>query len=210
MAKNPNSPKEVLEAATADPKDQRIAELEAKLAEFRGDNVVEPEFGGEVPRYRVVGAKGVFLEDDTLHEEGDEIEYLGEPNLDMAPLNDPAKKRMADLIERLTEGSRAAAEANGRPFRGLILDHGTVIATALADSRRAAGNATLGNMPVIASPKADAPRAPMMPHMATDAQRRASPKAQKVRDVKARAAPGKAQPQPMRVMGRDGPVTAGT
>lgn len=209
-----NTPGEVVSATTGDPRDIELAELRAKLAELTADKVARPVFDGEIPRYEIISpaGKGVFLEDDTLHARGEVIDYLGTPNLEMLPLNAAAKERMREYIEHLTAGARAAAEVFGRPFRRLEVDPGTVIATALQDARRDAGNMRLGNTPHLVMP-VDRGEVPQMPH--TDeaiAKRRGRPsKASKVVGVTPPAPPGKQAPKPVSVIGRDnGYLTSGS
>ncbi len=138
-----------------------VAELQAKVDAYEGRDVVEGVFNGEVPRYKLNTA--CYLEDDTRHDEGEEIEYTGTPNMEMVPLNEAAKKRLQGFIAELTQCAKDAAQLNGRPFRGLIMDSGDAIAVALADSRRAAGNTTLGNSPIISLPT-EKGQVPVMPH----------------------------------------------
>lgn len=117
-------------------KDALIAELQAQLARFEGDTVVQGQFKGEFPKYKL--AAPCFLDDQTLHVEGEIIEYTGGLNLAMVPLNDPAKRAMDVYISELEGGAAERAAAAGRPFTGLSRDMGEVIATLLQDARKAA------------------------------------------------------------------------
>lgn len=182
----------------------QVGELQGALARYEGEKVLHPKFQGEIPRYRL--NVPCFLEDDTLHEEGEEIEYLGPPNMEMVPLNDAARHRMQLYIDELTESARVAAEINGRRFTGLITDRGTQIAVAMQDARRDAGNHTLGNAPVIAMPseKGVVPAMPHLPEAVAQQRRRGRPpKASAVVSAKAPPKPGKASPQPVSIIGRE-------
>lgn len=200
-----NTAGEVVSATTGDPKDREIADLRAKLAQYEADKVARPSFNGEVPRYKIVDPKGVFLEDDTLHTEGEIIDYLGAPNIDaMLPMNAAAEERVDAEIRHLTSCAQEAAQLNGRPFRGLIRDGGTIIATALQDARRDAGNLTLGSLPHIRR-AVDRGDVPVMPHTPEAvARRRGKPgKAQNVVAVQPPAPRQKEAPKPVNVVGRD-------
>lgn len=134
----------------------KIALLEAKIAasEGRGD-VVDGGFKGEAPRYKLNAPCYI---DDTLHEAGTIIDYIGVPNGEMVPLNNAAEKAMQKWLSDLEQGAREAAEHFGRPFRGLISDRGTLIAQQMHDVRTAPERLQLAT-PV------DREKVPQMPHM---------------------------------------------
>lgn len=167
-----------------------VADLQARLEKYESANVIAAPFQGEAPRYRLNNS--VFLEDDTMHVEGEELEYWGVPNGEMVPLNEPARQKMRAYIEELTEAGRAAAEKNGRNFSGLVTDQGTIIAMHMQDARRAAKEA------VVAMPE-DKGTVPVMPHTdeAKSIQRRRGrpPKSQLVSGVKQPQKSGKITPE---------------
>lgn len=68
------------------------------------------------PRYRLLAA--CYLEDDTLHLEGEEIWYLGTPNEEMEPLNDLAREKSTAYLEGLEDAARAVAAARNVPYLG--------------------------------------------------------------------------------------------
>lgn len=72
----------------------------------------------ERPAYRVLDVAGFYGDDDTLHGEGEEIYFDGEPCVEMEPLNEPARIKMNELLERLEDAGRKAAEKAGRPYVG--------------------------------------------------------------------------------------------
>ena len=72
----------------------------------------------ERPAYRVLDVAGFYGDDDTLYAEGAEIFFDGEPSVEMEPLNEPARVKMNQMLERLGEEGRKAAEKAGRPWSG--------------------------------------------------------------------------------------------
>lgn len=75
------------------------------------------------PAYRVLDPNGFFGPDDTLYtvdEYGDPavIYFDGEPNEQLEPLNEVARKRVNTYLEKLDDFARTAAEKLGRPFVG--------------------------------------------------------------------------------------------
>ena len=172
-----------------------IAELKAKVAQFEESNVYRPNFVGQCPKYKLNAP--VYLEDDVYHEEGEEIEYLGTPNMDMVPLNDAATTKMREYMDYLTKGARDAAEANGRQFRGLITDQGVMIATSMQDARRAAGNTAL----TIPTEKSEIPVMPHTDEAKAQAKRSGRVKDAKVVSAKAPPPPPRPTPEPASIMG---------
>ncbi len=180
----------------------KLAELQAENDRLRGTGDVETgQFRGEVPRYHLNAP--CFLEDDTYHHEGEVIDYIGVPNLEMAPLNDAAKARIQERIDVETDAARISAERAGREFHGLFTDRGTAIAQSMQDARRSPAQVQMVSMPTVK----DGP-APQMPHTpdAQVAQRRGRGRPPKNSLVVAvQAAPlGPAKPaaEPMSVIGR--------
>lgn len=133
---NENSSLDVLHdsVANADLKKQ-ISDLQERLAQYEPDGeVVHPAFNGEQPRYRL--NEPCYLEDDTLHIEGEEIVYLNTPNTSMVPLNEPARKRMEAYLIQLRDGQMAVARQNGRAAPGIVIvDKGELVALAGQDAR---------------------------------------------------------------------------
>ena len=72
----------------------------------------------ERPAYRVLDVAGFYGDDDTLHAEGAEIYFDGDPCVEMEPLNEPARIKMNELLERLDNEGRKAADKAGRPYVG--------------------------------------------------------------------------------------------
>lgn len=144
---------------------QKIAELEARLASYEADRVAYPQFNGEVPKYQLNSP--CYLDDQTLHMEGEVIEFTGVPNLEMVPLNDAAKARMDEYISEQEGGARAYADKRGRPFTGLSTDMGEVLARMLQDARHDAAAPAVH----IASPELKGEVA-IMSHHAAEAQRK--------------------------------------
>ena len=77
-----------------------------------------------------------YLEDDTLHPEGEEIAYLGTPNEWMAPLNEPARIKVQELVQRLDDAAREKAERLGRGYSGRPRDVHDQIAEVRGDVKR--------------------------------------------------------------------------
>lgn len=87
----------------------------------------------ERPAYRILDTSGFFGPDDTLYEYLAEIEFDGEPSVEMEPLNETARVKYIELLERLDDEGRKVAEKLGRPFTGRprSLDGALAIATAV-------------------------------------------------------------------------------
>lgn len=158
MSINENDPKMVLAAQAQPSADilRRIAELEEENRALKMANVIEGKFAGEAPKYKL--NEPCFLADTYIPKEST-IEWFGPPNLEMVPLNEPAKRAMEEHIEQLTNGARQKAELAGRQFNGLINDKGIMIAQAQIDMRNAVAEANR----VIALPT-DRGEVPLMPH----------------------------------------------
>lgn len=92
-------------------------------------------FENEPAIWRVLATAGFFC-DDTLFEEGAEVEYDGEPNLELEPLNEVARQKLIQFIEKLDNLGRQAAEKAGRPWAGYPrhLDGQLALATAVQRS----------------------------------------------------------------------------
>jgi len=72
----------------------------------------------ERPAYRVLDVAGFYGDDDTLHVENSEIYFDGDPCIEMEPLNESARVKMSELLEKLDNEGRKAAEKAGRPYVG--------------------------------------------------------------------------------------------
>lgn len=138
----------------------------------------------DVPVYELLAP--CFLEDDTLHETGEQIAYLGVPNEYMAPLNEPAKVEMRKFLTYLDDCAREKAEMMGRRFTGRLRDTADEIGQALSDAKIMARRAE------IVMPQVPDGPIPATPAMVPMAQRQA--KIRKRSKVLARRAP-QAQPQ---------------
>ena len=70
----------------------------------------------DIPAYQLKSA--CFL-DDTLYPEDFCLTWPDEPNLEMVPLNDLARKEMKKYVEKLDECGRKAAEKAGKYYNSL-------------------------------------------------------------------------------------------
>ena len=98
----------------------------------RGVRAVKAAPIEQIPQYRILDGKGAWLEDETLHEQGTIIEYLGVPNENMEPLNEAARARMNTYLIELDDGARARAADDGRHYRGRVRDLGDQVGDAVA------------------------------------------------------------------------------
>lgn len=154
---NENDPSAVLRAQH-DPDGalaRENASLRAKLAAMETANVVRGGFSGEAPRYQL-NEPGFY--DDTYWLAGSMIEYIDTPNLTMVPMNEPAKRRMAEYIEHLETGARRKANMQGRDFFGLVSDRNVLLDLARQDAMAdAAAPVPVIQMP---QPRGDVPAMP--------------------------------------------------
>ena len=132
------------------------AELRRALAAIQ-QNVVQGQFRGELPRYQL-NEPGFY--DDTYFAGGSVIDFTDPPNLTMVPLNEPAKRAMAQEIALQTEGAMEVAALRGRRFFGLTTDRNVLIDNAMADAKAQAA---------VPPPEIKMPtpigQVPAMPHM---------------------------------------------
>lgn len=91
---------------------------------------------GERSAYKILGEKGFFGPDDHLYTSGEMIYFDDEPNQDMEPLNDLARGKMREYIEKLDRLGREAAEKFGRPYTGLASTLDAAIEQSTEDARR--------------------------------------------------------------------------
>lgn len=70
------------------------------------------------PAYRILAVYGFYGPDDVMYNEGDCIVYDGEPNEEMEPLNELARVKLTEYLEKLDNLAKLAAEKAGRPFVG--------------------------------------------------------------------------------------------
>lgn len=86
------------------------------------------------PAYRVLAVSGFFGPDDNLYELDNEIYFDGEPNEELEPLNDAARLKMIQYLDKLDELGRKAAEKVGRAYAGRPrnIDGAIELATAVA------------------------------------------------------------------------------
>lgn len=106
------------------------------------------------PRYRLLGP--CYLEDDTLHDEGEEIIYLGTPNEEMEPLNEAARQASTAFLEGLDDAARAVAAARKMPFLGRQALMEQAYEHAMAEAKRVvvlpAGRGEIPVRPDLATP----------------------------------------------------------
>jgi len=162
------------------------ADLRARLAAFEETRVARPAFAGEAPRYYLNGP--CFLGDgneQTHYATGTTLEYWGEPNMDMAPMNDPARRATEGMIARLTEAGQRAAAFNNREFRGLVTDRNILIDQAMIDAKMKAAAAAV---PAITAPVAHT-EPPAMSHLPEAQARRRNVRSGLVGAVQAPAPP---------------------
>lgn len=88
----------------------------------------------DLPLYRALAP--LFLEDETLHDVGTEIIYLGDPNEHMEPLNEAARERSEAYMQQLEDGARQVAQLNGRQYRGRSRDLGDQVFDAMGERPR--------------------------------------------------------------------------
>lgn len=177
----------------------QIAALQDRLAKYEDadKDIARPKFAGEIPRYRLNTA--CYLEDDTLHVEGEEIEYLNTPNDQMVPLNDAARSRLTEYLEQLQHGQRLVAEKNGRNAPGVvILDKGELLAQMGQDIRREPQKVQAVQMP---EDKGQVFAMPNLPEAQAQARRRGKNKGSPVISAKAPAPPKRPGPNPEAVLG---------
>lgn len=174
-----------------------IAELRARLAEYE-NNVVKPEFQGEVPRYVLNG--NCFLEDQTLHEEGEEIEYIGRPNFVMVPKNEAAKRRMEEELELQNQAYRNKARVVGRAYGGPPADMAEALAQAMQDERRMVDRVQV--VPVsMPEEKGEIPAMPHTEQAQALQRRRGRPPKAVVLSAKPAPKPGKPTPEAPSILG---------
>lgn len=135
---------------------KELESLRARLAELEQRNVVQADFGAEMPLYKL--NETCYLA-DTLLGAGMTVEWADTPNLSMVPLNEPAKRAMQDHLQHMEEGQRMVAQMTGRPFAGLMTDHGVLIAQGLHDVRNQAAD-----LPKLRIPE-ERGVVPVMPHL---------------------------------------------
>lgn len=70
-----------------------------------------------LPVYRVLDVSG-FYAGDHLYELDSEIEFDGEPNEELEPLNELARTRLNTYLDKLDEEAKKAAEKAGKQFVG--------------------------------------------------------------------------------------------
>lgn len=72
----------------------------------------------EKPHYRILSVHGFFGPDSHLYKEGQDIYFDGEPNEDMEPLNEPARRAMEKFFDKLEEAAKMLAKKAGVPYTG--------------------------------------------------------------------------------------------
>lgn len=154
-----NSAADVLDAQSHQNDPHRLerenASLRDQLAALQ-NNVVQGGFRGEPPRY-VLNEPGFY--DDTHFPAGSQIDYLDAPNLSMVPMNEPAKRAMAEHIAYLEHGARTKAMMAGREYFGQVNDRNVLLDLARMDAQRDAA----APVPVVQMPTRHN-EVPAMPH----------------------------------------------
>ncbi len=91
------------------------------------------------PAYRVLAVNGFFGPDDHLYELDQELYFDGEPNEELEPLNEIARQRLNQYLEKLDALGREAAAKAGRSYAGRprTFDGALDLATAVARSNTA-------------------------------------------------------------------------
>jgi hypothetical protein len=122
-----NDPNEVLKMQTADPAvlQNEIAQLRAALAQKDAQIARHPS-NRQLPQYFLNEA--AFLEDNH-YPRGCTLEWDGEPNQEMVPVNAPAEARMRAFLQHVTEGAMEVAAQRGRHFYGLVSDRNVLLDT---------------------------------------------------------------------------------
>lgn len=106
----------------------------------------------ERPAYKILSEKGFFGPDDHLYTSGEMIYFDDEPNEDMEPLNDLARVKIRDLIEKLDRLGREAAEKFDRPYTSRASSLEEAIQLSTEDARRVQ---SIGNPNGVALMKSD-------------------------------------------------------
>lgn len=88
------------------------------------------------PAYKILADKGFFGPDDHLYNFGELIYFDDEPNMDMEPMNEPARVRMHEYLTKLDELGRKAAIHFGRPYQGLASTLEDAVSQSTEDYRR--------------------------------------------------------------------------
>lgn len=89
-----------------------------------------------IPTYRQLNEKGFFCPEGYLIEVGEAFEFDGEPNDQMEPLNEPARKKLMSYFKKLDEEGRKYAEKHGRQYLGRAKTLDELVFEATADARR--------------------------------------------------------------------------
>ena len=116
------------------------------------------------------------------------------PNLSLVPMNEPAKRAMAEHIGILEHGARAKAALAGREYFGQVNDRNVLLDLARLDANKAAA----AQVPVIQMPVPHG-QVPAMPHTddARAREQRRPGRPRKVLSSEAPATPGRDQGAPM-------------
>lgn len=82
----------------------------------RSEAIVIP---ADVPVYRIKEGK-FFGPNDHLFVEGEIIEFHGEPNLEMEPLNELSRAKTREFLAKLDDEGRKAAAKAGKAYHGYL------------------------------------------------------------------------------------------
>lgn len=97
---------------------------------------IDPAIPQDKPVFRVLTEQGFFGPDHTLHRAGELIVLYDEPNEDMEPMNDLARKAMNVHLDKLEQSEKEVAHQNGRHFSGRSRNKEDMLAHATEDARR--------------------------------------------------------------------------
>ena len=104
-----------------------------------------------IPTYRQLDANGFFCEGGYLILENEAFEFDGEPNEQMEPLNEPARKKLLLFLKKLDDAAALVAKNAGRPFTGRARDLDVLVAEATADARRVELRPGDGGIPLMSN-----------------------------------------------------------
>lgn len=114
---------------------------------------VDPPIPADKPVFRILTEQGYFGPDDTLHRMGELIVLFDEPNEDMEPMNDMARKSLESHLDKLETSSREVAKFNGRHFAGRARTKDEMLDHATSDSRRVQSLSNPGGVAIIGAKK---------------------------------------------------------
>lgn len=97
---------------------------------------VEYDIDPTVPCYKYVGKKGFWTPEDELLGFGELFYMEGEPNTDLEPMNELARKNLNDFYDKLERFSAAKAKKDGKSFAPLPRNFNKEFELPSEDSRK--------------------------------------------------------------------------